>query len=330
MNATEAPAERVVQNLFPSVRCTVDELLGDYRDSYAELHALIRAGIDEGRRERNECSLPLLVHAAETGDPAPAVPIAAVHALWWRAANALDDTADGDAVGTLYGAPTGAMLLAALDCGYVLPLRLLTGLGVPQSMRSALLADFMDGWTAAHNGQIRDLVHEAGTVDCDAVLATYRDKSGSAYRMAAGMSARLAGCDDDRIRSWRRFGTTLGLLAQIRNDAEDVADGPAEDLKNGTATYLLARLLDSASEPHRQDLLAQLRRARHDLAARQDLRRQLLDRRELVHEHIEELRIEAHAILDDLDGDPLFVDALRTRVDAAAHDPTAPLATTSS
>ena len=107
------------------------------------------------------------------------------------------------------------MLLAALDCGYVLPLRLLTGSAVPQPMRSALLADFMDGWTAAHNGQIRDLVHEAGTVDCEAVLATHRHKSGSAYRMAAGMSARLAGGDDDRVRSWQRFGTTLGLLAQI-------------------------------------------------------------------------------------------------------------------
>ncbi|MCS4558769.1 class 1 isoprenoid biosynthesis enzyme, partial [Shewanella sp. C32] len=80
-------------------------------------------------------------------------------------------------------------------------------------------------------------------------MATYAHKSGAVYGMACAMAARLAaGTGPAEIDPWRRFGQLLGLLAQFRNDADDLRSGRYEDLRNGTATYLLVHLLHSAPE----------------------------------------------------------------------------------
>ncbi|NXY98524.1 hypothetical protein HYE82_29935, partial [Streptomyces sp. BR123] len=41
--------------------------------------------------------LPMLVHGIETGNTAPAVPLSALHVLWWTSACYLDDLADAHA-----------------------------------------------------------------------------------------------------------------------------------------------------------------------------------------------------------------------------------------
>lgn len=80
------------------------------------------------------------------------MPIAAVHALWWRSANTFDDVADGGTGPLMYGMHPGSAMTAALECGYGLPLRTLAELPVPESLRRVLSNDYLDGWATAATG----------------------------------------------------------------------------------------------------------------------------------------------------------------------------------
>ncbi|MEU8570876.1 polyprenyl synthetase family protein [Streptomyces pathocidini] len=348
------PPEDRITGTFPGVRRYLAELLRshgphspDGRDGLhgpnnpnnpdapdgasaaTHLRHTARTVLANGRRERNELALPLLTHATLTGDPDPAIPIAGVHALWWRAANAFDDVADsgtgtGAGPGTrLYGLPVGAVLMASLECGYGLPLRALAELPVPAGLRERLTADFLGAWTATNDGQIKDILHDPTTVGRDDVLATYRRKSGSAYAMACGMAARLSGAEEERVAVWRRFGETLGLLAQFNNDHEDLATGRGEDLRNRTATYLLVHALDSLPGPRRERALTLLGEAGRSPDARRELTRAILTPGVLIpyRDLLAELRDQAHAALDTAAPAGPFRTLLRRRVDAVAQLP---------
>ncbi|MFI1962782.1 polyprenyl synthetase family protein [Streptomyces pathocidini] len=329
------PVEDRITATFPGVRRYLAELLRSHGPdgASAATHLLhtARTVLANGRRERNELALPLLTHATLTGDPDPAIPIAGVHALWWRAANAFDDVADsGTGTGTglgpgtrLYGLPVGAVLMASLECGYGLPLRALAELPVPAALRERLTADYLGAWTATNDGQIKDILHDPTTVGRDDVLATYRRKSGSAYAMACGMAARLSGAGEERVAVWRRFGETLGLLAQFNNDHEDLATGRGEDLRNRTATYLLVHALDSLPGPGRERALTLLGEAGRSPDARRELTRAILTPGVLIpyRDLLAELRDQAHAALDTAAPAGPFRTLLRRRVDAVAQLP---------
>lgn len=316
--------EADVTAVFPRVDRYLDELLADYGPEYVHLRFPLRQLIDRGRGTPHEFSLPLLVHAALDGDPGPAVPIAAVHALWWRAANAFDDVADGDAGPELYGMPSGTALTAALECGYALPLRALAGMPVPEPQRRQLVRDYLEGWTAASNGQIGDLLNEPSRVDPDAVLGVYRHKSGAVYAMACAMAARLATGEDGAqdppgpVAEWGRFGQVLGMLAQLRNDEDDLRSGTFDDLRNGTATYLLVHLLNSAPADRRSRALELLEKAAECPASREELHGLMRspDVQRPYHAYVASLHREAHALLDTLAPSCPFGAALRDRVDA--------------
>jgi geranylgeranyl pyrophosphate synthase len=315
-----AQAERAVRELFTEIERTIELLIADYTEQYGNLRAAVPAAVKGARRDRNEFSLPLLVHAAETGDPSPAVPIAAVHALWWRAANVIDDIADGhagDPEGTLSG---GATMMAAFNWAYVLPTYALEHLPIPERLRHRLTAEFFQACTAATDGQIGDMHDDPGNITPERVLATYRNKSSSPYVMASSMAAAIAGADDRRTELWRRFGMNLGLLGQFRNDQDDLDTGRLEDLKNRTPTYHLVELINSGSGPGKERIVALLGQARDNA----DARRTLLDHmlapdvvRSYLHQ-INRIRDDSNRILDSLDGVPSFTEALRTRMNHAA------------
>ncbi|MFI0237856.1 hypothetical protein [Streptomyces sp. NPDC016845] len=314
----------MVAHTCGQVHAYLDDLLSGYRPRHGPLGSALRQLVAQGRPSPHELSLPLLVHAAVTGAAEPAVPIAAVHALWWRAANTFDDVTDTDAGPRMYGLPSGVALTAALECGWALPLRALSALDAPARLRGRLRQDYLAAWTTASNGQLGDLIGEPPDLTPDAVLAVYQDKSGAVYAMACTMAARLAAGQDESpagreaIAGWGRFGHLLGMLAQFRNDEDGLRTEDCEDLRNQTATYLLVHLLHSAAEPRRSQACSLLARARTSADSRHRLRAMMLEPTTLsaYHARIARLRQEAHSLLDGLAPAGPFAAALRDCVAA--------------
>ncbi|MCA1217146.1 polyprenyl synthetase family protein [Streptomyces sp. 8L] len=300
--------EETLSAAIPRVREYLDGILDGYRTTHPHLHAPLCELVAHGRPSPHESTLPLLVHAALSGDPEPAVPVAAAHVLWWRAANTFDDAADGDTGHRLYGMPSAVALMAALECGYGMPLRALTAPPVPRSRRHRLLNDYLDGWTTAIDGQVGDLLHHPASVSLASVLDVYRHKSGAIYAMACALAARLAeepgpsGPGTTRTADWKRFGCVLGLLAQLRNDEDDLRSERHEDLRNTKATFLLAHLLHSAPQDRRSQALALLKTAGSSTTSRRELHAMMRESYVLApyHAYVGSLRREALALLDSL------------------------------
>jgi heptaprenyl diphosphate synthase len=262
--------------------------------------------------------LPLLVHGAETGEHARAVPLAAVHLLWWTSACYLDDLADGHGTG---GVNRDEALLASVITGNALPLRIVGAQPVPDAVRGALAAEIAEGWISAVEGQLRDMRGEAVDAAPGTVRETYRGKSGAPFSMITAMAAILAGAPHGHTALWREFGEVFGVLWQLFNDQEDIATGRDEDLRNGTVTYLLACALDEATPEERGHLLDLWDAARESELARTRLTR-LLCSSAVLHryrEDIETLRARAYAVLGELGGDERYLPMLRQIVDLAAQ-----------
>ncbi|MFD7627668.1 polyprenyl synthetase family protein [Streptomyces sp. NPDC059851] len=281
--------------------------------------------------------LPMLVHGIETGNPAPAVPLAALHVLWWTSACYLDDLADAHEPQAApqtapHPAPTPAppppstidrneALLASVLSGTVLPLRIVRSLPVPASVHGLLTAEIATGWAVGIEGQLTDIATDPSRATPQSVITGYRGKSGGPYSMITAMAAILAGADASRVGHWREFGYVFGILWQIFNDQEDILSGRNEDLLNGTATYLLTCALeDSPDRAARERVLALCTAARNSGAARAELARILLSPA-VLHRYrtdLEAFRADAHRILGVLGGDDRYLAVLRHLVDHAA------------
>lgn len=264
--------------------------------------------------------LPLLVHGAETGAPEPAVPLSAVHVLWWASACYLDDLADGRGANPPRGLGADEALLAAVLSGQSLPIRIVQAQSVSDALRNALTCEIVNCGIGAMEGQLRDLRGDLGAASPESVVETYRGKSGAPYGMITAMAAILAGADHDRTELWREFGDVFGVLWQLFNDQEDLLSGRDEDLRNGTVTYLLACALDEASPVTRARLVELGAAARESDPARDELRTRLLAPA-VLHRYEKDLgtyRDEAYRVLDRLGGHAHHVSALRELVDQSA------------
>ena len=279
------------------------------------------SGLLDHQRLRYPLSvLPLLAHAAETGAPGPAVPLAAVHVLWWTSACYLDDLADGHGAHTPAGLDGNEALLASVLCGQALPIRIVQAQPVPDAVRNALTAEIVDCCIGAVEGQLRDLRGDRENASRDAVVAACRGKSGAPFGMITTMASILSGAGTERTELWRSFGSTFGILWQFFNDQEDLLSGRDEDLRNGTVTYLLACALEETPPGSRARAAELGVAARSSAQARAELRALLLAPAVLrrFEKDLAVLRAEAHHVLDELGGDDAYVPALRQMVDQAA------------
>ncbi|RFU84224.1 hypothetical protein DY218_23715 [Streptomyces triticagri] len=266
-------------------------------------------------------ALPLLVHAAETGDPRPAVPVSAVHQLWWISACHFDDVADGSAQAHPGELGADQAQLAAVVGGQLLPLRIIRELPGSEALRARLCDEFVRASVAAADGQLSDLRADTGSATRDSVLAVYRGKSGAPFAMVTAMAALLAGASAPRVELWRELGSVFGLLWQFFNDQEDITSGRHEDLANGTVTHLLACAVEGLPAGAAAEFLARYGEARGDGAARAEVLRTLLGTRavERFREDVEVRRRAAHGLLDELGGVPQYMAALRGLVDLSAE-----------
>lgn len=261
--------------------------------------------------------LPVLVFGAETAAPMRATPLALVHTLWWAAARYLDDMIDTPQLARSDPAQFNRGVLTAIAVGNYLPLRVFGGLGVSDAVRYRLIAEYGNGCIDALSGQLTDLALDAEIATCDDVLRNYEAKTGAPYGMSAALAAHLAECDADRVDAWRSFGRALGMLRQLVNDQRDLVTERDEDLRNGTATYLLVHLLGTVSTTRRAELLGLQRQARTSQEARAELKRAMLAA-DVVSSYAETIRPLIRAARDalaSLGGDPRSVAELTGLID---------------
>ncbi|MCX5147979.1 MULTISPECIES: polyprenyl synthetase family protein [unclassified Streptomyces] len=266
--------------------------------------------------------LPMMVHAIETGDPGPAVPLSAVHVLWWTSACYLDDLADGHGTTASDSLSQNEALLASVLSGAVLPIQIIRSLPVSAAVQVALTAEIATGWVVGTEGQLTDIDGDADGATRNSVVEAYRGKSGGPFSMITAMAAILSGASDERVELWREFGYIFGILWQLFNDQEDILSGRNEDLLNGTVTYLLTCVLEEAGTPGaREDVLGWCAAARNSEEARAELTRLLLAPAVLDQytADLDAFRAEAHRLLTTLDGDAHHVPGMRHLVDHAAQ-----------
>ncbi|GLV93034.1 hypothetical protein Slala04_44880 [Streptomyces lavendulae subsp. lavendulae] len=276
----------------------------------------------EQRKLRHPLSvLPLLAHAIETGNPGPAVPLSAVHLLWWTSACYLDDLADANGASICGELTEDEALLASVITGNALPIQIILAQDLPEAAHGALITEILNGWIIGVDGQIDDMRGDIGSASRKSVVETYRGKSGAPFGMITAMAAIFSGTTDDKIELWREFGYVFGILWQIFNDQEDILSGRDEDLLNGTVTYLLASVLEDASPLSREHILSLCAAASRSHQARTELAAILrtplaLDR---YRGEIDAFRAEAYRILDELGGDQAYQPVLRNLVDHASQ-----------
>lgn len=276
----------------------------------------------EHRKLRHPLSvLPLLTHAIETGNPKPAIPLSAVHLLWWTSACYLDDLADANGASISGELTENEALLASVITGNSLPIQILLSQDLPESARGALITEILNGWIIGVDGQIDDMRGDICGASRKSVVETYRGKSGAPFGMITAMAAIFSGTTAEKVELWREFGYIFGILWQIFNDQEDILSGRNEDLLNGTVTYLLASVVEDASPDSRQHILGLCAAAERSHQARTELAGLLrtptaLDR---YRAEIDAFRAEGHRILDELGGDETYLPVLRHLVDHASQ-----------
>ncbi|MFJ9546682.1 polyprenyl synthetase family protein [Streptomyces erythrochromogenes] len=308
---------KVAQDIDAEIETALDRLgpvAATTRNSVAKLL--------EQRKLRHPLSvLPLLTHAIETGNPGPALPLSAVHLLWWTSACYLDDLADANGASISGELTEDEALLASVITGNALPLQIILAQDLPEGAHGALITEVLNGWIIGVDGQIDDMRGDICSASRKSVVETYRGKSGAPFGMITAMAAIFSGTTDEKIELWREFGYIFGILWQIFNDQEDILSGRDEDLLNGTVTYLLASVLEDASPLSREHILGLCAAASRSHQARTELASLLrtpvaLDR---YRAEIEGFRAEAYRILDELGGDEGYQPVLRNLVDHASQ-----------
>ncbi|MFD9082107.1 polyprenyl synthetase family protein [Streptomyces erythrochromogenes] len=308
---------KVAQDIDAEIETALDRLgpvAATTRNSVAKLL--------EQRKLRHPLSvLPLLTHAIETGNPGPALPLSAVHLLWWTSACYLDDLADANGASISGELTEDEALLASVITGNALPIQIILAQDLPEAAHGALITEILNGWIIGVDGQIDDMRGDLCSASRKSVVETYRGKSGAPFGMITAMAAIFSGTTDEKVELWREFGYIFGILWQIFNDQEDILSGRDEDLLNGTVTYLLASVLEDAAPLSREHILGLCAAASRSHQARSELAGLLrtpvaLDR---YRAEIDGFRAEAYRILDELGGDESYQPVLRNLVDHASQ-----------
>jgi geranylgeranyl pyrophosphate synthase len=294
---------------------TEDRVFGEFIDTVTG-NARARGS---GRTMSIIIRLPLLVHAAETGDPFPAKIAALLHVLWWTSARVIDDIADRDDSGYQDRTALGKGIFAALAAGNQIPLRAISAARLSPVVMNQMAGELTTGWLDSIRGQLLDFDERPADATTASVLSRYQKKTGAPYAMAAAMAARLAEIDEHRTGRWRDLGRGFGVLRQLVNDQLDLCANRDEDIANGTATYLLAHLLEPLSGARRSAVLELHSAAAESAAARQELKSQLLAPEVIASysESVGRMVSQVHESLDDIGGVQVYIDELHALFDEA-------------
>ena len=231
--------------------------------------ALLRVHLGTGRDEAEAypelpaVQLPLLVHAAITGDERPALPVAGACTLLYLGADLFDNLIDDELPPGWHARDPAEASLAATTLLAALPQLALARLGeqrTPPARLWDLAHLFAETLLAMSAGEHEDLLFTGRDgVGVEACRAVAERKSGSEFALFARAGAMLATGDPAVAEKYAAFGECLGTARQICTDVWDIWEGEnSQDLLNGKRTLPIVHALRTLrGEPRRrlQDLL---------------------------------------------------------------------------
>jgi geranylgeranyl pyrophosphate synthase len=252
-----------------------------------QIHLRVGKERAEAWPEMSSIQLPLLVHAAITGDDRPALPVAGACTLLYLGADLFDSILDHELPPSWYTRNSSEATLAATTLLGALPQLSIARLekqGTPPGRLWTLSRLFADTGLTMSAGQYEDLLFPGlENVSLEDSRAMAERKSGSEYALFANAGAVLGTEDSSTVEAYAAFGLCFGIAKQLINDAQDIWGGNcSQDLLNGKRTFPIVHALSTLRGEQREQLQKLLASARestehHDkvrvlLAAAQSLR----------------------------------------------------------
>lgn len=232
--------------------------------------------------------LPLLVHAAITGEERPAHHLAGACALLYFGVDLFDDLIDDELSSSWITRDSAEASLAATTLLAAAPQIALVRLqehGVPPERLWELARLFAETLLTMSAGEHEDVLF-TGRVDVSPEMC--RDmierKSGSEFALFAKAGAMLATEDEGVIQQYAAFGRCLGIASQLRSDVWDIWSAEtSQDLINGRCTLPVVHALSTLQEESRERLQELLRAARESAEHHDEVRGLLAEAGSLRH-----------------------------------------------
>ena len=224
--------------------------------------------------------LPLLVHAAITGDERPAHHLAEACTLLYFGVDLFDNLID-DELSSSWDTrdPAEASLAATtlLAAAPQIAVARLRERGVPPERLWELAHLFAETLLTMSAGEHEDvLLTGRADVRPEMCRDMIERKSGSEFALFAKAGAILATEDEGVIQQYADFGRCFGMASQLRSDVWDIWSAEiSQDLTNGRCTLPVVHALSTLREGRRERLQELLSAAR-DSAEHHDEVRTLL------------------------------------------------------
>jgi hypothetical protein len=187
--------------------------------------------------------LPLLVYTALSPNVyTVALPLTAAWALYLAAAHIMDEAQD---TGSFSGANDSIIVLSAAN-------KALAELDTDIDTLRDVLAAFGEGTMISGGAQKGELSH-GRSWSREMYFRYIGGKSAAIIAVGAWLGGRLATDDDDTLALLKSFGLALGMILQIGDDCQDLA----EDLVQGTFTLPVIEglsMIDHQDYPRVQEL----------------------------------------------------------------------------
>jgi len=217
--------------------------------------------------EMSSVQLPLLVHAAITGDERPALPVAGACTLLYLGADLFDSILDHELPPSWQARASSEASLAATTLLGALPQLCIARLqerGTPPKRLWTLAHTFADYGLTMGAGQYEDLLLPSlENVSVEDSRAMAEHKSGAEYALFAAAGATLATEDRSTIEAYADFGSCFGIAQQLVNDAKDIwGEERGQDLLNGKRTLPVVHALSTLRGERRERLQQSLAAAR--------------------------------------------------------------------
>jgi geranylgeranyl pyrophosphate synthase len=217
--------------------------------------------------QMSSVQLPLLVHAAITGDERPALPVAGACTLLYLGADLFDSILDHELPPSWQGRDSSQASLAATTLLGALPQLSIARLreqGTPPEKLWTLAHLCADYGLTMGAGQFEDLLFPTlENVSLEDSRAMAEHKSGAEYALFATVGASLATEDHTTIEAYAAFGSCFGIAQQFINDAQDIwGHKRGHDLSNGKRTFPVVHALSTLRGEKRKRLQKLLAAAR--------------------------------------------------------------------
>lgn len=264
----QAPMQERVEQVFAFVEELIKTLPVPPRHrELLQVHVNVGREQAETYPELPAIQLPLLVHAAVTGDQGPALPVAGACTFLYLGADLLDNLLDHELPPGWHARESAEVNLAATTLLAALPQLSIDRLrekGAPPARLWALAHLFAETLLTMSAGEHEDVLSaEGGFAGLQVCRAIAERKSGSEFALFARAGAMLATDDPTVIERYAAFGLWLGTAGQICSDVGDIwGEGISRDLLNGERTLPVVHALSAlrgASRDRLQGLLVAAR-----------------------------------------------------------------------